>query len=77
MSHCSPMQCCCRMWNSNRHTSMAKTMLACMQESDPAPEGESPLNAKAARIEHTLSALDKLPDSFKGALACYEAAHSC
>ena len=46
-----------------------------MQESDPAPEGDCPVNAKAARIEHTLSTLDKLPDSFKGALACREKTH--
>ena len=64
-----PLQCSRRAWNSHHHTLMAESMLACMQESDPAPEGDSPVNAKAARIEHTLSALDKLPDSFKGALA--------
>ena len=43
-----------------------------MQEREPALEGESPINAKVARIEHTMSALDKLHESFKGAPSCTE-----
>lgn len=41
-----------------------------MQEKEPAPEGASPGNAKAARIAHTLGALEELPASYTGARCC-------
>ena len=46
--------------------------MSSMQESEPAPEGGRPVNAKAARIEHTLSTLEKLPESYKGAHCMHE-----
>ena len=55
---------------AGRHTAVTVRCAAWVQAREPAPEGNSPVDAKAARIEHTLSALDKLPGSYTGALSC-------